>query len=213
MARRRWKPPRNDKRDRQALLFLKKKQQKNFRSCGRWQARAAAPKGLTVNFLYYYYTAMDECPWFENISIPALLRHARATYGAAMRRALQDAGYDDLPANGLYVIGGLAFGAGDVPLGHIIEDLRMSKQAAGQLIDTLVTRGYLARSVDEDDRRKLTIILTERGRAAAQAQAEGRQKIDQELTALVGPTDVICLRRTLAVLADLGRQDGAAASD
>jgi DNA-binding MarR family transcriptional regulator len=156
---------------------------------------------------------MAQLPWFEEISIPALLRHARATYGNAMRLALEEAGYDDLPANGLYVIGGLAFGAGDVPLGQIIQDLRMSKQAAGQLIDTLVTRGYLARSVDEDDRRKLTIVLTERGRAAAEAQADGRQKIDAELVARVGQEDVTCLRRTLAVLADLGRQDQLTASD
>jgi len=154
---------------------------------------------------------MEKLPWFEEIAIPALLRHARATYAQEMRRALAAAGYDDLPANGLYVIGGLAFGAGDVPLGHIIEDLRMSKQAAGQLIDTLVTRGYLARSVDEDDRRKLTIILTDRGRAAAEAQAEGRKKVDAALIARAGQDDVSCLRRTLAILADLGRQGGDAA--
>ncbi len=161
---------------------------------------------MTVNYLYYMHNRMNNLPWFEEIAVPALLRHARAAYGNAMRRALEDAGYDDLPANGLYVIGGLAFGAGDMPLGHIIEDLRVSKQAAGQLVDTLVNRGYLARSVDEDDRRKLTIILTERGRAAAEVQAEGRKKIDLELLARVGQEDVTCLRRTLAVLADLGRQ-------
>jgi DNA-binding MarR family transcriptional regulator len=150
---------------------------------------------------------MEDRPWFEDVSIPALLRHARNTYGSAMRAELEQAGYDDLPANGLYVIGGLAFGAGDAPLGDIIQDLRMSKQAAGQLIDTLVTRGYLARSVDEEDRRKLTIILTERGRAAADAQAEGRKKVDAELIARAGQDDVSCLRRTLAVLANLRRQD------
>jgi DNA-binding MarR family transcriptional regulator len=150
---------------------------------------------------------MENPPWFEEVSIPALLRHARATYGMAMRQALERAGYDDLPANGLYVIGGLAFGAGDVPLGDIIEDLRISKQAAGQLIDTLVTRGYLARSVDETDRRKLTITLTERGRAAAQTQGEGRQRIDAELAARVGPEEVACLRRTLAVLTEMGRTE------
>jgi DNA-binding MarR family transcriptional regulator len=148
---------------------------------------------------------MENAPWFEEVSIPALLRHARTPYGTAMRQALEAAGYDDLPANGLYVIGALAFGAGDVPLGHIIDDLRISKQAAGQLIDTLVTRGYLARSVDEDDRRKLTIVLTERGRAAAEAQAEGRKRIDAELLALVGQEDVTTLRRTLALLANIGR--------
>jgi DNA-binding MarR family transcriptional regulator len=151
-------------------------------------------------------------PWYEEVAVPALLRHARATYGTAMREALEAAGYDDIPANGLYVIGGLAFGAGDVPLAKIIAELRMSKQAAGQLIDTLVARGYLSRAVDEADRRKLTIVLTERGRSAAEAQAEGRKKIDAALLAQVGQEDIRIMRRALAVLAHLGRQDGAASA-
>ena len=117
-------------------------------------------------------------PWFEEIVMPALLRHARATYGAAMRRALAEAGYDNVPRNGLYVIGGLALGAGGVPLGELVKELRVSKQAAGQLVDTLVLRGYIERTVDAADRRKLTVTLTERGRAAAATQAAAREKID-----------------------------------
>ena len=62
-------------------------------------------------------------PWYEVISIPALLRHARHTYGAAMRRALEEAGFGDIPKNGLYVIGGLALGAGDAPLSQLVRDL------------------------------------------------------------------------------------------
>ena len=46
-------------------------------------------------------------PQIEGLVMPALLRHARVTYGSAMRRALADAGYDDIPRNGLWVIGGL----------------------------------------------------------------------------------------------------------
>src|SRR5215813_404261 len=102
--------------------------------------------------------------------MPALLRHARTTYGAPMRRALAEAGYDDIPGNGLYVIGGLALNREDIPLGQLIRELRISKQAAGQLVDTLVTRGYLDRAIDKEDRRKLTVALTERGRAASEVQ-------------------------------------------
>ncbi|HEX5499851.1 MAG TPA: hypothetical protein VFX03_11510, partial [Thermomicrobiales bacterium] len=53
---------------------------------------------------------------YEEVSLPALLRHARNTYGAAMRGALDAEGYEDIPRNGLYVIGGLARDAEDVPL-------------------------------------------------------------------------------------------------
>jgi len=62
----------------------------------------------------------------DEIVMPALLRHARTTYGAAMRRALADAGYDDIPGNGLYVIGGLALNREDVPLAQLIRELRVS---------------------------------------------------------------------------------------
>jgi DNA-binding MarR family transcriptional regulator len=147
---------------------------------------------------------MTDTPWYEQIVLPALLRHARNTYGAAMRHALAEAGFDDVPKNGLYVIGGLALGARDVPLGQLIRELRISKQAAGQLVDVLVVRGYLERTIDEEDRRKLTIGLTERGRAAAAAQAAARARIDEELIAAVGPDDLNRTRRTLAVLCDIG---------
>ncbi len=149
----------------------------------------------------------NEKPWYETIGLPVLLRHARTTYGTAMRRALDEAGYDDIPANGLYVIGGLALGVPDIPLGQLIKELRISKQSAGQLVDTLVTRGYLERSADKDDRRKLTVALTERGRAAAEAQKAAREKVDAELLAAVGETDISRTRRTLAVLIDIGRQE------
>lgn len=143
---------------------------------------------------------------YEDVVLPALLRHARNTYGAAMRRALEEGGYDDVPGNGLYVIGGLAMGAGGVPLGQLIRELRISKQAAGQLVDTLVTRGYLERAVDPQDRRKLTVTLSERGRAAAAVQAAAREKVDAALMAMVGADDIQRARRTLVALIDIGRQ-------
>jgi DNA-binding MarR family transcriptional regulator len=148
----------------------------------------------------------EEKPRFKEIVMPVLLRAARSTYGAAMRRALAEEGYGDIPKNGLYVIGGLALGAGDVPLGRLIQELGVSKQAAGQLVDTLVLRGYLERSMHADDRRKLTVTLTPRGRAAAAAQAVARMRVDAELLARVGADDIARTRRTLAALRDMGRQ-------
>lgn len=155
----------------------------------------------------------EEKPWYETIALPALLRHARTTYGVTMRKALDEAGYDDIPGNGLYLIGGLALGAEDVPLGQLIKELRISKQAAGQLVDALVTRGYLERSVDKVDRRKLTVTLTERGKAAAEVQTVARQRVDAELLASVGEQDVNRTRRTLAVLIDIGQQVGKLEAD
>lgn len=149
----------------------------------------------------------NEKPWYETIVLPALLRHARSTYGKAMRHALSQIGCDDIPRNGMWVIGGLAQGADGVPLGQLVKDLNTSKQAAGQLVDTLVLRGYLERDVDPEDRRKLTVTLTARGQAAAAAQMAAREKIDAELVARVGQRHFDHTRATLAALVAIGQAD------
>ena len=160
-----------------------------------------------VNYIdYIKWTMEKEKPRFKEIVMPALLRHARATYGQAMRRALAEGGFDDLPRNGLYLIGGLALGAGTLPLGRLAHELQVSKQAVGQLVDMLVLRGYLERRPDPADRRKQIVALTERGEAAAAIQAEARMRIDAELLSRVGAEDVARTRRTLAALRDMGRR-------
>ena len=159
------------------------------------------------DIVLYMENTTDQKHWYEEIVMPALLRHARGTYGRAMRSALEEAGFDDIPGNGLYVIGGLAIDGREIPLGDLIRDLRISKQAAGNLVDALVTRGYLDRTMDKNDRRKLTVILTERGLVAAAVQAAARESIDAQLMATVGEDDISRTRRTLAVLIDIGRQE------
>jgi DNA-binding MarR family transcriptional regulator len=139
-----------------------------------------------------------------DISILPLLRHAQAAYGTAMRKALAEAEYDDIPKNGLYIIGGLARQAESQPLGQLIDDLRISKQAAGQLVDTLVIRGYLKRDVDSGDRRRLTVALTDHGRAVASILGDIRASIDSQLIAQVGPEDIELTRQALLRLIDIG---------
>ncbi|MBO9576648.1 MAG: MarR family transcriptional regulator [Sphingobium sp.] len=148
----------------------------------------------------------EDKPWYEVIVMPALLRHARNTYGKAMRTALEAEGYDDIPGNGLYVIGGLSKGAGGIPIRQLMRELGITKQGAGQLVDTLVTRGYLQRTPDEADRRQLIITLTDRGRAAAETQKTARAKIDAALKERVGEADILAARRALAVLIELQRE-------
>jgi hypothetical protein len=69
--------------------------------------------------------------------------------------------------------------------------------------------GQLARfkrEVDGEDRRRLTIGLTERGRAAAKLLAAAGATVDNELTSRVGPMDIERARRILFVLVDIGRK-------
>jgi len=140
---------------------------------------------------------------FDEVALPALLRAARAVYGSAIREALAKAGCEDVPRNGSYVIGAVA--STGAPLNQIIEALGVSKQAAGQLVDTLVLREYLDRSVDPEDRRRVTVTLTERGRAAARACRSAVERIDAELAKTVGPDYIAHTRATLAALIHAAR--------
>ena len=143
--------------------------------------------------------------WYDEITIPALLRFARGAYGNAIRAALAEAGYDDVPSNGIFVIGAIA--RTGAPLSNIIDHLGVSKQAAGLLVDSLVLRGYLEREVDPEDRRRLRVNLSERGTAAAAVSRATVERIDAELIERVGPAYISHTRATLAALIGLGRAE------
>jgi DNA-binding MarR family transcriptional regulator len=134
--------------------------------------------------------------------MPALLRGGRRTYGAAIRTALGAVGCDDMPRNGIFVIGAIARNGS--PLSEVIRHLGVSKQAAGQLVDTLVLRGYLERSPDPEDRRRMTVGLTDRGRLAAEASRSAVDDVDAGLAGSVGEGAVAQVRATLGALIELG---------
>ena len=174
--------------------------------------RGRAATGNTVLALdctdncLYRVDMTDEAGWIEAWPLPALLRAARTAYGSAIRADLDEAGCDDVPRNGIYVIGAIA--RTEAPLSDIIDQLGVSKQAAGALVDTLVTRGYLERTIDPEDRRRLRVSLTERGEAAAAVVRAAVKRMDAALLARVGPEHVAHTRATLAALIT-GGQTGA----
>jgi DNA-binding MarR family transcriptional regulator len=134
----------------------------------------------------------------DEVVIPALLRAARGAYGGAIRTRLAAAGFDDVPGNGPYVLGGMANHG--MSAGDLIRELGVSKQAASQLIDTLVVRRYLERETNADDRRRITIELTERGRGAAAAVRAGVEAVDAELSRLLSPAELAGLIAGLVAL-------------
>ena len=113
-------------------------------------------------------------------------------------RRWSEAGFDDIPKNGIYVIGALR--RTETPLSRIIQELGVSKQSAGQLVDALVLRGYLERAVDEEDRRRLTVTLSERGRSAADISGKAVERMDKALVKKVGREQVAHTRATLFAL-------------
>ncbi len=106
-----------------------------------------------------------------------------------------------MPRNGAAVIGGM--GNRDLPAGVLVRQLGVTKQAASQLIDTLVLRGYLHRETDPEDRRRLNISLTSRGQEAAEGVRAAVIAVDQELAEMLGDSGVAGLRDGLVALCDI----------
>jgi DNA-binding MarR family transcriptional regulator len=135
------------------------------------------------------------------VSIPALMRAARGAYGHAIHARLAAGGFGGIPRNGPFVLGGMA--AYGVEAVQLIRQLGVSKQAASQLIDQLVLSGYLRRETNPDDRRRVAIELTDRGRAAGDAIREGVRAVNAELAELISPTELDGLRAGLVALCDI----------
>ncbi|TAK68918.1 MAG: MarR family transcriptional regulator [Actinomycetota bacterium] len=142
--------------------------------------------------------------------IPRLLQSARGAYRDAIRQGLDAGGFDNLPWNGFHA---LDKRNSEVSPAELMNELGISKQAASQLIDTLVVRGYLDRAINPDDRRRMTIRLTDRGKAAAAAIASAVQAVDDELARRVTPTDLVGLRSGLAALCDIRESLGISRAD
>jgi DNA-binding MarR family transcriptional regulator len=145
----------------------------------------------------------------DDASIPALLRGARGSYARTIVAFLAEAGFGDLPQNGPFVLGGMASRRASAV--DMIRGLGVTRQAASQLIDTLVVRGYLSREVNPADRRRLDIELTDRGRAAAEVIAAAIGRVDEELATMITPAELAGLRAGLTALATIKertRSDG-----
>ena len=140
-----------------------------------------------------------------DVSIHGLMRVARGSYGRAIAARLAAAGIDDLPRNGGLA---LAYVADDeVSIEAMSRGLGVTKQAVSQLIDSLVLRGYLTRGVHPEDRRRMVVGLTDRGRAAADAISAATRDIDGQLVDRLSPTDLAGLRAGLAALGEIEALD------
>ncbi|HEY4376591.1 MAG TPA: MarR family transcriptional regulator [Acidimicrobiales bacterium] len=138
----------------------------------------------------------------DAVVLPALLRAARGTYSKAIKAQLAEAGFDDLPRNAPFVLGGMANRGGTAP--DLLRALKVTKQAASQLVDTLVLRGYLERETNPDDRRRMVVTLTDRGHAAGAAVRAGVDATDAELAKRISPEQLKAMRIGLYVLALIG---------
>jgi DNA-binding MarR family transcriptional regulator len=137
----------------------------------------------------------------SEFATPTLMRSARGVYAQSIRAQLHAAGIDDLPRNGMFILAGA--GAPDGPRQDLSAELGVTKQAVSQLIDVLVSRGYLERQPDPGDRRRVALELTERGQEALNAGVRGMDAVDHRLQERVSRLQIEAMRSVLIALTEI----------
>jgi DNA-binding MarR family transcriptional regulator len=82
----------------------------------------------------------------------------------------------------------------------LVTRMGISKQAISQLIETLVTLGYVARRPAADDRRRTLLHLTTRGRDAAQIIDATVAEMEEAMANAIGRERLQELHRALLEL-------------
>ncbi|MFI0811808.1 MarR family winged helix-turn-helix transcriptional regulator [Streptomyces echinatus] len=94
------------------------------------------------------------------------------------------------------------------PDGATVTDLAVhlgvTKQAASQLVDEIVRKGYAERRPHPEDARARLIVLTGRGRACTRAAEEAAAEVVGGWAELLGEGEVCALRERLARIAPYG---------
>jgi DNA-binding MarR family transcriptional regulator/catechol 2,3-dioxygenase-like lactoylglutathione lyase family enzyme len=158
------------------------------------------------------------------LATPTLMRLARGAYAQAIRAQLQQIGVDDLPRNGAFMLAGIGAGSGAAgsraagsraagsraeggPRADLPRELGVTKQAVSQLIDVLVSRGYLERGADAGDLRRIALALTGRGREVVEAVARGVDAVDGQLGQRMPDGHLEAMRAGLIALAAIKAED------
>lgn len=137
------------------------------------------------------------------IATPGLLRLAYNSLSARLFASIARSGFDDLrPAHG-NVMEHLSYEDG-LRLTDLAGRADMTAQSMGELVDDLVSKGYVERRPDPADRRAKRVHLTARGAENVRAAGQAVLEVERDLTELLGEPGYRQLRQTLeAVLAAL----------
>lgn len=136
----------------------------------------------------------------DELALTALLLGATSTLVEQVHLGTAQRGFDDIRPTHGFVFARLApDGAG---VGEIAEHLSVTKQAASQLVEELVVKGYVERHPHPTDARAKVVVLTERGWACTRAADAAATE------AVAGWIDVLGQDRVTALVGDLRRVAG-----
>jgi DNA-binding MarR family transcriptional regulator len=120
-----------------------------------------------------------------------------------IQEGVKQRGFDDIrPAHGFAFA---RISAGDATTADVAVHLGITKQAAAQLVDYLVARGYVERCPDPRDARARLLVLTDRGWACTAAAEEAATETADLWKRRLGPSSYLHLATALDALVEPGR--------
>ncbi len=137
------------------------------------------------------------------LSLPPLVLGLAADLVRRIDEGVHERGFADLrPAHGYAFVRLAPDGAS---VGELAEHLDVTKQAASQLVEELVRKGYVERHPHPADARARLIVLTERGWACTRAAEESAAEAVRPWREALGDQRLRELRDSLGRLAPSGR--------
>ncbi|SDT79134.1 MarR family winged helix-turn-helix transcriptional regulator [Actinoplanes derwentensis] len=135
--------------------------------------------------------------------IPVLLLSAARALVDGIDSRVREAGFTDIrPAHG-FAFARIS-GAG-ATVTELAEHLEITKQAASQMAEELIRKGYLKRGPHPADARARLLTLTERGNACTEAATAAANATLRPLATALTPGQIAALRTALLHLAEPGR--------
>lgn len=129
---------------------------------------------------------------------PWLLRRVSQRFRDAIRAALDSAGFGDVPQQGFWALAALGRQPGEAS--ELVAEMDITKQAVSKLVETLVRAGYVSRGANDEDRRRTRLLLTPRGRRAAEVIRRAVVREEHRMEAELGTGGLEGLRAALLVL-------------
>ncbi|WP_436527554.1 MarR family winged helix-turn-helix transcriptional regulator [Actinoplanes sp. HUAS TT8] len=137
------------------------------------------------------------------LDLPVLLLGAASALVEGINERVRARGFPDMrPAHGFAFVRLAPDGATVIELA---EHLGVTKQAASQMADELVRKGYVERRPHPTDARARLLTLTDRGRACTRAADEAATEVLLPWADALGPAHLATVRSALAHLTVPGR--------
>jgi DNA-binding MarR family transcriptional regulator len=134
----------------------------------------------------------------EGDTLLRLLTKAEQVIAQKTLAQLRNLGYDNISLAELRVMQQLCLSG--MRMTELVEQTKLSKQAIGQLIDSLEKKAFLVKLPDPNDRRAKTIAYTDRGYQLIIDVIDATFIVENEVSKLLEQEAHQCLKRSLLTL-------------